>query len=85
MIPKIIHQTWKTHDIPEKWKESPESIEKHYPDHMYILWSDDDLRNLIKTKFEWFLETYDNYKYDIQRVDASRYFFLYEYGGFIWI
>src|SRR5690606_15288628 len=31
--------------------------------------------------FPWFLETYDSYPYDIQRVDVVRYFLLYKYGG----
>jgi len=36
---------------------------------------------LIKRVAPWFLPTYDNYPYNIQRVDSSRYFLLYQYGG----
>ena len=80
-IPKIIHQTWKDNNIPNHWKESPVSWKKHHPDWQYILWTDENNRNFIKTEFPWFLSYYDTYEYNIQRVDAVRYFILYKYGG----
>lgn len=45
------------------------------------LWTDIECEELIRSKFSWFLKTYRSYKHDIQRVDAVRYFILYEYGG----
>lgn len=51
------------------------------PDWEYILWTDEDLRNLIKNDYSWFLETYDGYPHHIQRVDAGRYFLMHKYGG----
>jgi len=80
-IPKIIHQTWKTCDVPEKWKQSPIAWKCHHPGWSYKLWTDADNRELISTKYSWFLPIYDCYKYPIQRADAVRYFILYEYGG----
>jgi inositol phosphorylceramide mannosyltransferase catalytic subunit len=81
-IPKIIHQTWKTNDIPEHWLKSYngyKNLEKEGWE--YKLWTDDDNRKLIEKEFPWFLEKYDSYKYGIQRADAIRYFILYKYGG----
>ena len=48
MIPKIIHQTWKTQEVPEHWKESQEEWQK-LMDYgwEYMLWTDEDNRNLI--------------------------------------
>ena len=80
-IPKIIHQTWKTKDIPKKYKKWQNSWKKHHPDWEYRLWDDTDLRNLIKNEYPWFLEKYDNYPHMIQRVDAARGFILHKYGG----
>lgn len=80
-IPKIIHQTWKTTDIPDEFVEYSNSWKRDYPDYTYILWTDENNRNLIKDKYEWFLETYDNYPNNIQRADAVRYFILLTYGG----
>ena len=32
-------------------------------------------------RYEWFLETWDAYPYNIERADAIRYFVLHHYGG----
>ena len=32
-------------------------------------------------RYPWFLETFDNYQFPIQRADAIRYFVLAHYGG----
>lgn len=82
-FPNIIHQTWKTKEIPEKWKMHVASwqkfcVEKNYG---YKLWTDDDNRNLIADHYAWFLAFYDGYKYPIQRADAIRYFILHKFGG----
>jgi mannosyltransferase OCH1-like enzyme len=80
-IPKIIHQTWKTKNIPEEWKDFQENIKTIFWDFEYKLWTDEDNRQLIAEKFEWFLPFYDSYEKNIERADAVRYFILYEYGG----
>ena len=80
-IPKIIMQSWKTREIPSHWEESPKSIQKHMPDWKYVLMTDEDNRKMIKEHFPDFLECYDSLPYHIQRVDCSRYAFLYLYGG----
>lgn len=80
-IPKIIMQTWKTQKLPQKWKASPESIKKHMPEWKYVLMTDEDNRAFVIEHFPEYLETYDNFKYPIQRVDMIRPMFLYIYGG----
>jgi inositol phosphorylceramide mannosyltransferase catalytic subunit len=83
-LPKIIHQQWKTDKLPPglftkvnmEWKRL-----YPVPEYSHILWTDETMRQLIKEKFPWFLETYDQYPTNIQRADASRYFILYTYGG----
>jgi mannosyltransferase OCH1-like enzyme len=68
-------------EVPEKWKKSPEEWKKLHPLWSYILWDGFASRELIRTKYSWFLPKYDNYRYPIQRVDAARYFILHAYGG----
>lgn len=80
-IPKLIMQTWKTKDIPKVWIESPESIKKNLPDWKYVLMTDEDNRNFIKTYFPDFLSYYDAFPYNIQRADAIRPCWLYIHGG----
>jgi mannosyltransferase OCH1-like enzyme len=82
-FPKIIHQTApsdksKWHPI---WEPCQASWKKHFPDYEYKFWSDEDLEELIATKYPWFLDTYKGYDKTIKRVDAARYFIMYEYGG----
>lgn len=80
-IPKIIHQTWKNNEIPEKWKKSKEMWIKLHPDWKYILWTDKMIRNYLKRKYPSYLELHDSYKYPIQRADMIRYFILKDFGG----
>lgn len=80
-IPKIIMQTWKDKNIPDKWKSSPKSIEKYMPDWKYILLTDQDNRDFVKKYFPDFLKYYDDFPYPIMRADAIRYLWLYKFGG----
>jgi len=45
------------------------------------LWLKEDMRNLVKDRYPWFLETYDNFEQDINRIYAARIFFMHQYGG----
>jgi mannosyltransferase OCH1-like enzyme len=81
MIPKIIHQTWKTQDIPQKFSGFVKTWKKYHPDWEYKLWSDKDNRAFIKTHYPSFLNLYDGYTSNIKKADAIRYFILHQYGG----
>ena len=81
MIPKIIHQTWKDENIPEKWIDSVNSCKRVYSDFTYMLWTDEKMEEFIKNEHSWFYDTYMGYPHHIQRCDAFRYFVLYTYGG----
>jgi mannosyltransferase OCH1-like enzyme len=81
MIPKIIHQTWKTKQIPKwarKWHQTWKSF---HPEYQFYLWTDEENRELVKTHCPQFLDTYDSFSVHIQRVDSVRYLILYLYGG----
>lgn len=80
-IPRIIHQTWKTEELPPRWKEVREACEAMMSDYQYMLWTDASSREFIAREYPWFLETFDAYPYNIQRADAIRYFVLHKYGG----
>lgn len=81
MIPKIIHQTWKTKVIPEHWKDSSNSCKIYNEDFNYILWTDDSMDEFVKINYPKFYKVYKSYEYNIQRCDAFRYLVLYKYGG----
>lgn len=46
-----------------------------------MLWTDASSREFIAEHYSWFLDTFDDYTYAIQRADAIRYFVLHYYGG----
>lgn len=81
VIPKLIMQTWKTHELPDKWKATQSSIKKYMPDWNYILMTDEMNRAFIQTHFPDFIPYYDAFPYPIQRADAIRYAWLYIHGG----
>lgn len=80
-IPKVIFRTCWSHDIPEKWRLSGESIQTLMPDWENILMDDDENREFVEKHFPDFLPYYDAFPHNIQRADAIRYMFLYVYGG----
>lgn len=81
VIPKLIMQTWKTTDLPEKWKSTQSSIRQYMPDWKYTLMTDEMIRAFIQKHFPDFLPHFDAFPYPIQRADAIRYAWLYIKGG----
>lgn len=81
LIPKIIHQTYINSSIPVQWKAGQQSCIALHGDYEYKLWTDAASRQFIAAEYPWFLETFDNYQYPIQRADSIRYFVLAHYGG----
>jgi mannosyltransferase OCH1-like enzyme len=80
-IPRVIHQTWKTEDVPAAWKDFQQSWRDAHPGWAYKLWTDADNRRLIAERYVWFLSTYDAFPREIQRVDAAKYFILHSEGS----
>ncbi|KAI1334677.1 nucleotide-diphospho-sugar transferase [Xylariaceae sp. FL0016] len=90
IIPKILHQVyhdWSDPDgdgttaMPEDWEAARQSCIALNPDWEYKLWTAKSSRDFIQDKFPWFLDTYDGYRYPVQRVDVIRYFALRHFGG----
>ena len=82
-IPLILHRMWRDQVIPKQWLSSYHQCEKIYKKRNWttILWTDATIRSFIAEHYSYFLPVYDSYWYNIQRVDAARYFILYHYGG----
>lgn len=80
-MPKIIHQTWKSRELPPEFEKWSRSWKKCLPDWEYKLHTDEDNRNFIKEHFPDFLDIYDNYDKPIKRVDAARYAYMAVEGG----
>lgn len=80
-IPKIIHQTYKNHNLPETYKLCQNEIKKLHPDFEYKFYTDDDMDNIMKTYFPEYYEKFNELPRMIMKIDMFRYFLMYKYGG----
>ncbi|KAH7887647.1 glycosyltransferase family 32 protein [Phlebopus sp. FC_14] len=80
-IPRMLHQTWKSETLPPEWRNVSRGCRDMMADYEYMLWTDASSREFIAQNYPWFLDTFDNYEYPIQRADVIRYFVLHYYGG----
>jgi hypothetical protein len=81
MIPRIIHQTWKTDDIPENFRAFAATWRDRNPDWTCRFWSDRDLLEFVATHYPAWLELFCSYRLGVQRADAGRYMLLHHFGG----
>ncbi|KAK3615484.1 CSG1/SUR1-like protein [Elasticomyces elasticus] len=75
IIPKIIHQTYKTTAIPPVWQEVQASgiaLHSESEGWEYKLRTDEMGLEFIQQEYERFYKTYAGYEYPIQRADAIR-------------
>ncbi|MCX2431618.1 glycosyltransferase family 32 protein [Pedobacter sp. GR22-10] len=79
-IPKIIHQTWKTSELPTDLRLLSETWRAKHPNWSFKLWTDKMNEEFISKQFPDFLDQYRSYS-NIQKVDAVRYLILFVYGG----
>lgn len=81
MIPKIIHQSWKVEQVPERWRGFQESWRRHHPGYEYRLWTDDANRDFIAQIFPELLGVYDGYRHPVSRADLARCLVVCHHGG----
>ncbi len=80
-IPKIIHQAWKTLDVPVELAHPFHSWKTHHPDWHAAGWSDELLGNFAAKEYPQYLDLLNSYALDINRVNLLRYLILKKYGG----
>lgn len=84
LVPPVLHHiALGKCRLKSSWLDARESCLQYHPDWGLYLWTDENASRFVQEHFPHFKETWDNYKYPIQRVDALRYMVLYEYGGII--
>jgi mannosyltransferase OCH1-like enzyme len=85
MIPKLIHQTWKTKNVASYGKGkmgiwSQNSLLRDYSDCEYKVWSDEELAELIETEFEYIRDIYNKVS-KIKKSDIGRLAVVKKFGG----
>lgn len=81
MIPKIIHQTYKSIDLPETFKMCQDKVIELHPDFEYRFYTDKDMYEFIEKDFPDYYENFMKLPRKIMQVDMFRYFLMYKYGG----
>lgn len=80
-IPKIIHHTYKNHELPDIYKKCQDQIKTLHPDFEYRFYTDDDMDKLMKTEFPDYYEKFNELPRMIMKIDMFRYFLMFKYGG----
>ncbi|KAB5585567.1 glycosyltransferase family 32 protein [Coniochaeta sp. 2T2.1] len=80
-IPKLIHQSWKTTQLPAKFEQWSRTCREKHPDWEWVLWTDEDNLELVRRYFPWLVDTYVSLPGDIYRVDLARNLYMYLFGG----
>lgn len=84
-IPRHIHQIWispsEKQSMNENYVNASKSCKTLNSNYNYTLWTNEKLVNFLEKNYPWFLSVYENYRYDMQRIDSMKYFLLFHYGG----
>ncbi|MBP2314227.1 glycosyltransferase [Azospirillum soli] len=81
MIPKILHQLWKTAAIPARFETLRQSWLARHPTWEYRLWTDADIAAFVTRDFPELLPVFEGYAQPICRADLARYLILKRHGG----
>jgi len=81
MIPRLLHFTWKTTELPREMADYYDKWQKLHPGWDIRLWTDESMRAFVAESYPEFLSIYDSYPKMIQRADAFRYLVLGRLGG----
>ena len=84
-LPRHIHQIWissiENREISEPFRKAARICRDLHPDYTYSLWTHQTLLPWLENEYHWFVPLYLSYRYDMQRIDAMKYFLLYHFGG----
>ena len=78
---RLIHQTWKNEQIPEKHIGHFNSWSHFHPCALHILWTDEDNDLFVKSQYPGLFKMYNSLILTIQKCDMVRLLYLYMYGG----
>lgn len=80
-IPRLIHQTWKTRDVPPELQGFQRSWTGRNPGFAYRFWTDDDIGRFVAEEHPALLPVFHGYADPIARIDLARYLILRRFGG----
>lgn len=84
VIPHLIHQTYGTSRIPERYRANITQLKANNPGWSYMLWDDKDAHDFINQNYGWSVLKYYiriNPRYGAAKADLFRYLLMYQLGG----
>jgi len=81
VIPRIIHQTWKSARLPPKFARYQETWTRLNPDCDYRFYDDAACAELVHREFPDLVDLYDSLPLPILKADLFRYLVVFRYGG----
>ena len=82
MIPKLIIQTWKDNNIPEKYRGLLKKLRDNNREFNYMFYTDENIKTFMENHYPEYLSIFNNFEYPIQKIDFFRYLVIYKFGGF---
>jgi Glycosyltransferase sugar-binding region containing DXD motif len=80
-IPRIIHQTWKSNDVPQPLARFQARWRALHPDFEYRLWTDEQNDAFVRAEFPGLHRLYRSFSREIYRTDMVRCLYLLRFGG----
>jgi mannosyltransferase OCH1-like enzyme len=81
MIPLVLHQTWKTHEVPAPAEALRQGWRRHNPEFAYRFYDDAACRAVVAEAFGHWLDHYDRLPFGVMRADVFRYAVIFRQGG----
>lgn len=81
LIPRIIHQTYKTRQVPAKVRVYMRTWHDANPGWEVRFYDDQDCLEFVKREFPEYLEPYRRLRKDVERTDFFRYMVVLRHGG----
>ena len=76
-----IIQTWKTEQIPRKYKKFFNSVRSMNPHANFMFFTDKEIENFVMENFPQYSKLFNNFDFKIQKIDFFRYLAVYLHGG----
>jgi hypothetical protein len=80
-IPRIIHQTWKSLDVPQPLARFQARWRELHPDFEYRLWTDAQNDAFVRAEYPQHYALYRSFPREIYRADMVRCLYLLRFGG----
>jgi mannosyltransferase OCH1-like enzyme len=71
-IPRIVHQLWKTEQVPARRRDAVESVRRYHKGWDYRLWTDAQIDDYVRTKHPRFYPVFAGMNPHIMRIDVFR-------------